>query len=47
MAGGPADPEAWDRWFGWPLTIALFVALAIGIVRALRWSRHRLQELAA
>jgi NADH-quinone oxidoreductase subunit H len=37
----------WDTWFGWPLTIALFVALAVGIVRALRWSRHRLQELAA
>jgi NADH-quinone oxidoreductase subunit H len=36
-----------DKYFGWPLTIALFAALAFGIVRALRWSRHRLQELAA
>jgi len=42
-----ANGFPWDRYFGWPLTIAFFVFLFMGIVRAVQWSRRRLQELAA
>jgi NADH-quinone oxidoreductase subunit H len=37
----------WDRIWGWPLTLGIFAYLAYGIVRAVQWSRHRIQELAA
>jgi NADH-quinone oxidoreductase subunit H len=37
----------WDRWVGWPLTILLVVFLITVMVRALRWNRHRAQELAS
>jgi NADH-quinone oxidoreductase subunit H len=37
----------WDRYVGWPLTIALGVYLFVGMLRAIRWSRRRTQELAA
>jgi NADH-quinone oxidoreductase subunit H len=37
----------WDKWVGWPITIALFLFLLNGIVSAVRWSRRRVQELAA
>jgi len=37
----------WDEYVGWPLTIAFFLFLFTGMVRAVRWSRRRLQELAA
>ncbi len=37
----------WDAYVGWPLTGALFLYLATGIVRARRWTRRRLKELAA
>jgi hypothetical protein len=37
----------WDRWVGWPITVALVAFLAYVMVRALLWSRRRAQELAA
>ena len=37
----------WDRYFGWPLTVAIVAYLVVGIFRAVRWSRRRPQELAA
>jgi NADH-quinone oxidoreductase subunit H len=37
----------WDTWVGWPITIGLFLFLVNGIVRAVQWSRRRVQELAA
>jgi NADH-quinone oxidoreductase subunit H len=37
----------WDRWVGWPLTIALFVFLFVVMQRAIRWSRRRAVEMAA
>jgi NADH-quinone oxidoreductase subunit H len=37
----------WDRWVGWPITVALVAFLAYVTVRALLWSRRRAQELAA
>ena len=37
----------WDRYVGWPLTIALVLYLFVGMLRAIRWSRRRTQELAA
>jgi hypothetical protein len=37
----------WDKYVGWPLTVAFFLMLFMGIVRAVQWSRRRLQELAA
>jgi NADH-quinone oxidoreductase subunit H len=37
----------WDRYVGWPLTIALVAYLIVGMLRAIRWSRRRTQELAA
>jgi NADH-quinone oxidoreductase subunit H len=37
----------WDRYVGWPLTIALVAYLFVGMLRAIRWSRRRTQELAA
>jgi NADH-quinone oxidoreductase subunit H len=36
-----------DKYVGWPITIALFLLLFTGIVRAIQWSRRRLQEMAA
>jgi NADH-quinone oxidoreductase subunit H len=36
-----------DKWVGWPITIGLFLFLLSGIVRAVQWSRRRVQELAA
>jgi hypothetical protein len=37
----------WDRYVGWPLTIGLVAYLVVGMLRAIRWSRRRPQELAA
>lgn len=37
----------WDKWFGWPLTGLLCLFLLTVMVRAIRWSRRRIQELAA
>jgi NADH-quinone oxidoreductase subunit H len=37
----------WDRYVGWPLTIGLIAYLVVGMLRAIRWSRRRPQELAA
>ncbi len=44
----PATAEGfpWDRWVGWPLTIALFAFLFYVMVRAVQWSRRRAHELA-
>jgi len=44
----PATAEGfpWDRWVGWPLTIALFLFLSYVMVRAVQWSRRRAHELA-
>src|SRR3989441_5705239 len=36
-----------DKYVGWPITIALFLLLFTGMVRAIQWSRRRLQEMAA
>jgi hypothetical protein len=41
-----ADGFPWDRWVGWPLTIALFAFLFFVMVRAVQWSRRRSHELA-
>jgi NADH-quinone oxidoreductase subunit H len=41
-----ANGFPWDRWVGWPLTIALFLFLSYVMVRALQWSRRRAHELA-
>jgi NADH-quinone oxidoreductase subunit H len=37
----------WDRWVGWPITILTFLYLLVGILRAVSWSRRRVQEIAA
>ncbi len=37
----------WDRWVGWPLTVAFFAHLLYGLVAARRWSARRAQEMAA
>jgi NADH-quinone oxidoreductase subunit H len=37
----------WDRYVGWVVTIALFAFLSTVMVRAMLWSRRRVQELAA
>src|SRR5262245_23553148 len=37
----------WDRWVGWPLTTLVFLYLIVGILRAVSWSRRRVQEMAA
>jgi NADH-quinone oxidoreductase subunit H len=37
----------WDRWFGWPIAIALFAALVFGAARAAVWHKSRLREIAA
>jgi NADH-quinone oxidoreductase subunit H len=42
-----ANGFGWDVWWGWPLTIAFLLYLALGIFRAFQWSRHRIQEMAA
>jgi hypothetical protein len=36
----------WDRWVGWPITLALAAFLFYVMVRAVQWSRRRAQELA-
>jgi NADH-quinone oxidoreductase subunit H len=41
-----ADGFPWDRWVGWPLTIALLAFLSVVMVRAVQWSRRRARELA-
>ena len=42
-----ANGFPWDRYVGWPLTVLLFGFLITVMVRALRWNRHRAQELAS
>jgi NADH-quinone oxidoreductase subunit H len=42
-----ANGFPWDRYVGWPLTLALVVFLTVVMVRALQWNRRRAQELAA
>jgi NADH-quinone oxidoreductase subunit H len=37
----------WDRYVGWPLVVATLAYLVVGVLRAVRWSRRRPQELAA
>jgi NADH-quinone oxidoreductase subunit H len=37
----------WDRWVGWPLMSLLFGFLFVGMIRAIRWSRRRTEELLA
>jgi NADH-quinone oxidoreductase subunit H len=37
----------WDRWVGWPITILTLLYLVVGILRAVSWSRRRVQEIAA
>src|SRR5262245_27401165 len=37
----------WDRWFGWPLSLALFGFLTVGMVRAFRARPTSARELAA
>jgi len=37
----------WDRYVGWPLVVALFAYLVLGMVRARAWTKGRLKELAA
>jgi NADH-quinone oxidoreductase subunit H len=34
----------WDRFWGWPLTLALVAFLVTGMVRALLWSKNRRRE---
>jgi len=36
----------WDRFVGWPITLVLVFLLLNVMVRALRWSRRRAQQLA-
>jgi NADH-quinone oxidoreductase subunit H len=36
----------WDRYV-WPLSVVLFLYLAVGILKAFSWSRRRVQEMAA
>ncbi len=47
MSKPTANGFPWDKFVGWPLTIAFFVFLFTGIVRAVQWSRRRVQEMAA
>lgn len=42
-----ANGFPWDRWVGWPLTLALFGFLFVVMQRAIRWSRKRAVEMAA
>jgi NADH-quinone oxidoreductase subunit H len=37
----------WDRWVGWPLTLALVGFLLFVMLRALQWNRRRARELVA
>jgi NADH-quinone oxidoreductase subunit H len=41
-----ANGFPWDRFVGWPITVALLAFLAYVMVRAVQWSRRRAQELA-
>ena len=47
MLPGTRNGFLWDHYVGWPITIGLFLFLLSGIVRAVQWSRRRVQELAA
>jgi NADH-quinone oxidoreductase subunit H len=42
-----ANGFAWDRWFGWPLTLLVVGFLFTVMVRALLWDRSRRRELGA
>jgi len=42
-----ANGFPWDRYVGWPLTLALVAFLLVVMVRALQWNRRRARELAA
>jgi NADH-quinone oxidoreductase subunit H len=41
-----ANGFPWDRFVGWPITVALLAFLAYVMIRAVQWSRRRAQELA-
>jgi len=41
-----ANGFPWDRYVGWPLTLALVGFLLVVMIRALRWNRRRAGELA-
>jgi hypothetical protein len=41
-----ADGFPWDRYVGWPLTLALVGFLLVVMIRALQWNRRRAGELA-
>jgi cyanate permease len=47
MYGPTARGFSTDKYVGWPVTIALFALLLVVMVRAMLWSRRRVQELAA
>jgi NADH-quinone oxidoreductase subunit H len=36
-----------DRYVGWPIVLAIAAMLIVGILRAVQWSRRRVQEMAA
>jgi len=42
-----ANGFPWDRWVAWPITAGIFIYLLLGLVRAVQWSRRRVQEMAA
>ena len=42
-----ANGFPWDRYVGWPLTLALVAFLLVVMVRALQFNRRRARELAA
>jgi NADH-quinone oxidoreductase subunit H len=42
-----ANGFPWDRYLGWPLTLAFVAFLIVVMVRALQWNRRRARELAA
>jgi NADH-quinone oxidoreductase subunit H len=41
-----ADGFPWDRFFGWPITVAVVGFLFYVMIRALQWNRKRAAELA-
>ncbi len=36
-----------DRIVGWPIVLGIFAMLVVGVLRAVQWSRRRIQEMAA